>query len=140
MMQGSEWVLERLLELAEQRRDEQEDNRRAHALNVFLRALSETEIYYGTLRDSDKDHDCEVELARLWREASEELPFVDVELAQRCQMKSRFWADPVGYPLQDVELANITIYQMREALNKLVDQEKTRKRGRGRYGPRKSDR
>ena len=137
-MQGSEWVLERILELEQEKRDLEDDNRRAHALNAFLRALGETEIYYGTLRNSDKDRDCEEELSRLWREASEELTVVDLELAKRCQEKSRYWADPIGWSDDAIEHAHIAIHEMRDALNRLLDQEEARKHRRSAAKPQKS--
>ncbi|HEX4638074.1 MAG TPA: hypothetical protein VH170_01160 [Chthoniobacterales bacterium] len=127
-MQGSHWVLERLLELEQDRREQEEDNRRGHALKMFLRALGETEIYYGTLRDSDKDRDREEELSRLWREASEELPVVDFELAKRCHAKSQYWADPVGWSEEAIERAHIAIHEMRDSLNRLLNREKARRK------------
>jgi len=122
--------LERLLQLEREKREHEEDNRRVHALNAFLRALNETEIYYGTLRDSDKDRGREEELSRLWREASEEILIVDGELASRCRSKSQYWADPIGWTDAALEGAHIAIHEMRDALNRLLDQEKERKRQR----------
>ncbi len=73
MLQGAEWILERLYELERAKLQYEADNRRAHALTSFLRALNETEIYYGTLRESGKDRDREEELSRTWIEVSQEL-------------------------------------------------------------------
>jgi hypothetical protein len=41
-------------------------------------ALNETEIYYGTLRESGKDRDREEGLSRTWIEVSQELCIVDL--------------------------------------------------------------
>jgi hypothetical protein len=137
MMQGSEWVLERLKELQGEKHQHEEDNRRAHALTSFLRALNETEIYYGELRKSDKDRDREADLSRMWIDVSQELLIVDVELAKRCEMKAKFCADPTGWSPLDVERANIAIYEMRAALYRLMQQEEERKRRRTESKPEK---
>lgn len=126
VLRGARWVIERLLELNQQKRKEEAGNQRQHALNTFLRALNETEIYYGTLRSSGHDRDREEELSRIWRDASEELPLVDSELAHRCRAKSRYWADPVGWTEQSLEEAHIAIHEMRDAATKLLDQENAR--------------
>jgi hypothetical protein len=115
------------MELEREKRKEEADNRRQHALNVFLKALNETEIYYGTLRESDKDREREEELSRLWRDASEELPIVDLELASRCRSKSRYWADPIGWSDQSLEEAHIAIHEMREAATRLLNEENARR-------------
>jgi hypothetical protein len=127
MLQGAEWILDRLYELERAKLQYEADNRRAHALTSFLRALNETEIYYGTLRESGKDRDREEELSRTWIEVSQELCIVDLELAKRCEMKARYWADPVGWSPRQLENAHITIYEMRAALDKLLEQEKDRR-------------
>lgn len=127
MLQGSGWVLERLLQLEQEKLKEEADNRRQHALNTFLRALNETEIYYGTLRTSGNDRDREEELSRLWRDASEELPIIDSELAYRCRAKSRYWADPVGWTDESLEEAHIAIHEMREAATRLLAEENARR-------------
>jgi len=131
MLQGSEWVQQRLNELEREKLQHEADNRRAHALTSFLRALNETEIYYGTLRNSGKDRDREEELSRTWIEVSQELCIVDLELAKRCELKARYWADPVGWSAPELENAHITIYEMRAALHKLLDQEKDPRHRRG---------
>lgn len=127
MLPGSDWVLERLLELEQEMHKEEADNRRRHALNTFLRALNETEIYYGTLRESGKDRDREEGLSRLWHDASEELLIIDSELASRCRLKSRYWADPVGWTDESLEDAHIAIHEMREAATRLLDEENARR-------------
>src|SRR5437762_128109 len=121
MLPGAEWILERLLELEREKLQREEDNRREHALYAFVRALNETEIYYGTLRNSGKDRDREEELSRLWIDVSRELFVVDVELAKRCELKAKYWADPVGWTLQAVEPAQIAIHEMRSALERLIE-------------------
>jgi hypothetical protein len=128
MLDGSHWILERLRELEREKLQREEDNRREHALTAFLRALNETEIYYGSLRDSDKDRDREEELSRLWIDVSRELLVVDVELAKRCEAKAKYWADPIGWTPQAVERAQIAIHEMRSALHQLIDRE-TERRG-----------
>ena len=123
MLPGNEWILERLRELERKKLQREDENRREHALIAFLRALNETEIYYGSLRDSDKDRGIEEELSRLWVDVSRELLFVDVELAKRCESKAKYWADPVGWTPQAVEDARIAIHEMRAELYRLIDAE-----------------
>jgi hypothetical protein len=127
MLPGYHWVLERLVELVREKWAEEANNRRQHALNVFHRALNETEIYYGTLRELGKDREREEELSRLWRDASEELVAVDRDLAERCRTKSSYWADPHGWTLESLEKAHIAIHEMREAATQLLAKENARR-------------
>lgn len=122
---GAHWIIERLKELAVEwaKRQYEADNRREHALKSFLRALNETEIYYGSLRDSGKDRDREEELSRDWMGVSHELRVVDAELASRCELKARYWADPVGWSNEQLEESHISIEEMRTALHHLLDKE-----------------
>ena len=127
MLQGAEWILERLYELERAKLQYEADNRRAHALTSFLRALNETEsitahcVSQGKIAIAKKS--CHARGSRF----PKSFAFVDLELAKRCEMKARYWADPVGWSPRQLENAHITIYEMRAALHKLLEQEKDRR-------------
>src|SRR5438105_15750073 len=122
---GLRWILERLLELVAQPSEMSQnppsnDEQREYAVTSLMRALNETEIYYGNLRHENTDRSKEAELSRMWTEVSREIRPIDAELARRCELKGRFWADPVGWNPNQVMEMRITIAEMREALKKLT--------------------
>jgi hypothetical protein len=133
---GLKWMLERLNELVgedrerneDASRDQHRDEERDYAITSLRRALNETEIYYGSWREANqRDRQKEEELSRMWIEVARELRSVDRELSKRCEIKARYWADPVGWPAEGLMDLQITLQQMHDALDRLLgdDEEET---------------
>jgi len=121
---GLKWMLERLNEIVGRDRDEspQQDDTYDYAVTSLRRALNETEIYYGTWREANqRDRQKEEELSRMWLEVARELRSVDPELSKRCELKARYWADPVGWSSEQLMDLKITIQEMHDALDELLD-------------------
>jgi hypothetical protein len=119
---GIQWVFDRLKEILKEwqdhRRVMQQENVRA--IEALLRALNETEIYFGTARSLGRDRSREEALSRLWNEASRLLRPVDADLATRCDTKGQYWADPVGWNREQLIASRVSIADMREGLNELL--------------------
>ena len=121
---GLQYVLERLRQISPE--DAQrilEEEEREYAANSFRRALNETEIYYGTRRaENGRDRDKEEQLSRMWTDVAREIRPFDGELSYRCEIKGRYWADPIGWPEDAAIEYQITIQEMRDALGELLGQ------------------
>jgi hypothetical protein len=120
---GLKWMLDRLNEIVGGHRDKspQQDDSYEYAVTSLRRALNETEIYYGTWREENqRDRQREEGLSRTWLEVARELRSVDPELSKRCELKARYWADPVGWSPEELMDLKITIQEMHEALDKLL--------------------
>ena len=124
---GLSWVFDRLKEIVvgwragRQRRSQQ----RVEALASFLRALNETEIYFGTSRVLGRDRQREEELSRFWTETGHRFRHIDAGLAGRCETKGCYWADPVGWSAEELLQARVGITEMRSTLHDLLDSEPT---------------
>lgn len=65
------------------------------ALKALSEALTETYLYYSALSGGKpRAAETEAPLARLWAAAVVPLRHIDRQLAETCQIKSRYWVDP----------------------------------------------
>ena len=115
---GIQWVFDRLRELLRGWRDHRRVLRQenARAIEALLRALNETEIYFGTARLLGRDRAREETLSRQWSEASRLLRPLDEDLANRCDTKGQFWADPDSWNEEHLIASRVSIAEMRDAL------------------------
>ena len=124
---GLTWVFDRLREIVVGWRagNQMRSQQRVEALACFLRALNETEIYFGTSRVLGRDRRREEELSRLWTATSQMFRHFDADLATRCETKGCYWADPVGWSIEELIQARVNIMDMRSTLHDLLDRERT---------------
>jgi hypothetical protein len=102
------------------------DERNRKAADALLRALNETEIYLGGVkRGQPQAPEREDTLSRAWTEAAACLHSIDADLAQRCRLKGKFWADPDGWTVEQLEKARIGINQVSEDMNGLLGWKET---------------
>jgi len=87
------WVTNLLRAKSERKKQSNE------ALRAVIRAVRETTIYLRNLREGgQKSIEKERELSLLWTELSFKLEDIGLEkLANRCSLKSRYWADPDAF-------------------------------------------
>ena len=105
----------------EQRALNAEERRAVKALYV---AANETRLYINRLNkpfhlkeyvsgdNFERNIDREDELSRLWMDAHLELMPVNIELAERCLMKSGYWSSPDHWDDKQVKKANISLESM----------------------------
>lgn len=110
-----------LTQVSEDRVREDEQFRRA--LKEVLRALNKTKAYIADRTcGQPRDRAREEELSLAWTRASGELWGVDPDLAERCELKGEYWADPAAWDQDDIEQARIGIEQVSEEARSLLDQ------------------
>lgn len=97
------------------------DERYDRALTAVNAAVTETQLYIGDLdRGQPRNGDREGALARLWAQAAIPLRTFDVELAERCLLKSSYWAAPEEWTHEQIRAAHIGIQQVAEYARQLV--------------------
>lgn len=95
----------------EGRRQNREEYKKA--LLIIYMAANETKSYIASLkRRKNPDLERERKLSQLWREASVELREIDRDFAQRCLLKSDYWADPTSWSNEDIDNARISINEV----------------------------
>lgn len=95
-----EYVLDKLEEFVRGRGEMKNQRRQIadDALRAVGIALNETEIYYARLqRGAARSEETELQLSRYWAAASVPLRHVDLNLADTCEHKSRYWLDPTTW-------------------------------------------
>lgn len=123
---GIQWVIERINWLID-RFAEREDKRTqqlTEGIDALVEALMETRLYYGTYRQTlIRDRKREEKLSRIWVKTSNKLRRVDEDLADRCNMKGQYWADPQTWTDNEYASAIISIENVERALIKLKAKE-----------------
>lgn len=100
-----------------------------NALKGIVNALNETQIYVGRLHRGDpRNADQEAVLSRLWANASLPLKNIDAEVAQKCFLKSQYWAEPEQWGSGDVESAKIGIEEISGLIKEFLGNDPSRKR------------
>lgn len=99
------WVTNLLRAKSERKKQSKE------ALRAVIRAIRETTIYLRDLREGgQKSIDRERELSFLWTELSFKLEDLGLKkLANRCDLKGRYWADPATFNKIFLNLADIRL-------------------------------
>lgn len=83
--------------------------------------MNETEIYYGARREqNERDREKEEGLSRMWTEVAHQMHPINAEVARRCEAKKRYWADPIGWPGEELLRLKITLQEMHESLDRLL--------------------
>ena len=116
------WVIDRINWLIARLsgREETRTKERSEAIAALIKALNETRIHFGTQRTKRKrNRPREEEISRLWIDAAVKVRPIDDELANRCESKGRFWADPAGFDDRDIDTATISIEAVEASLRKL---------------------
>lgn len=90
------------------------------AIRAFLAALQETRFFLGGKASEVAPQQRNRKLSDLWLEAARLVRKVDPVLADRCQAKARFWADPAGWDPRDRQEANILIGSMERTARRLL--------------------
>ena len=119
---GITWILERINWLIGRfsGREDERKKERKEAIAALLIALTETRIHFGTQRNKKKrNRPKEEEISRLWIQASLKVQPFDDNLANRCESKGRFWADPAGWRDDDISAASISIEAVEASLRQL---------------------
>ena len=102
---------------------QREDDRireRKEVIDALLDALQETRIHFGNQRlVRNRDREAEARLSRLWSTAARKVEPFDSDLANRCETKGTYWADPVDWRDDDLLAAGITIKEIEISLKKL---------------------
>jgi hypothetical protein len=118
-----QWVIERLIDLADRIRDVRIENRDLadNALRAISTALTETYIYYrGLDRGNQRSADIEEQLARYWAAAAIPLRHIDARLAERCDRKAEYWLNPDGWSRAQVTKAGIALDDVRKKYRALL--------------------
>jgi hypothetical protein len=92
------------------------------------------DIYYGSKRHKGASREKEENLARMWTHAAVLLRPYDEDLATRCEIKGRYWADPVGWIPEELEKSRILLSEMRESLHEFTGGEARKNRRGGAQG------
>ena len=112
--------LHKFLELEREGRFRAE-NQRDLALNTLLKAVNETRIYMQqTQRKAVRDINVEATLVRLWAEAAVPVRHLDLDLAERCTLKSDYWLNPESYSQDDIRKFRIGVNQVYQEIKKLL--------------------
>ena len=100
------------IKLAERHRLE---DREKTAVDAVCNAANETRLYVRRVKpprgigDEEPNRDREDQLSRLWMAAHNALFQVDVDLADRCCLKSGYWSDPDEWSPAQIEAARINL-------------------------------
>ena len=96
-------------------------------LKAAQKALNETLRYFGGVPHI-RDYEKEEKLSELWSKvAIAALPF-NPDLAQRCYLKSEYWANPERWTDEQIDAAKIRIVQMEKEIEALFGGKRKRKR------------
>lgn len=117
-----EYVIGRLERLVELYREKKKEERQLadDALRAVQLALNETEIYYARLdRGSPRNEETELQLSRYWSAASIPIRHVDVEFADVCEHKSRYWLNPDSWDQKKVARYKIRLTSVTKKVRKL---------------------
>lgn len=90
------------------------------ALKSIYLALTETKFYFTYRKDNPQDRVREMQISKLWFDASIELKSIDIDLAQRCFLKGDFWTDPNKWKQNENEEINISIDEMTKLARNLL--------------------
>jgi hypothetical protein len=83
-------------------------------------ALNETEIYYTRLdRGLPKCEDTEMQLSRYWSAASIPIRQIDVEFADVCEHKSRYWLNPDSWDQRKIARYKIQLTSVASKVRQL---------------------
>lgn len=113
--------LSKLLDLLVDKQ-KQDQARKEEALKAFSEALLETELYVNRLNSGEpKDREKEDQLARLWRHSSLSIGVLNKDWVRRDMDKMRYWIDGAQADVQTIEEKGISLADMRERLDELLD-------------------
>jgi len=87
--------------------------RENYAKDLFLDALTETNIYLGRLKNPNaRDRMIEEKLSRLWTKAAAAVREFDEDVYQRCIAKACSWADIERFAPGEIYDVNVSIEEM----------------------------
>lgn len=95
------------------------------AINALFAAVDATERYTRQTAppvgkgEQSRDRTAEDELSRLWRDAGDAMFQMDMELAERCSVKSGYWDNPSGWDEHAIAAADINLTDISAAASKL---------------------
>lgn len=99
------------------RRDDQMDL----ALTAIYAAANETKLYLARLEETKRRvRKQEEDLARLWSKAAVPVRRFDVDLAERCLLKSQYWVSPHRWRADEVTENRIAIDAVYERARELL--------------------
>jgi hypothetical protein len=109
----------------------EENSRFREALTKLSEAVTETRIILGRQRWQQVANKDKERLSRLWAKAGVAISEFDRELAERCDIKGVFWADPEHWTDKQIDDANIRIVAMEKEMRELFGgKRQIKKRGR----------
>ncbi|MGB3463136.1 MAG: hypothetical protein WBA33_14335 [Rhodanobacter lindaniclasticus] len=117
------WLIDKLIESSGTILQVRKDHRELadKALNAVSRAINETYIYYRDVEAGDEiDKKRRDHLVHLWSQAAIPLRHIDLELAEICQYKSRYWLEPSNWRNEDVENFGIALEIVRDRYHALL--------------------
>jgi hypothetical protein len=117
------WVVERLTALLEPVAGIGDKKRQMDdvALKAISDALNETLIYSGRIdQGGPEDREIEEKLARVWGAAAVPLRHIDPELAEKCQYKAEYWANPRHWDQKKVNQLGIALKDVANSYRDLL--------------------
>ncbi|MCC5860243.1 MAG: hypothetical protein JJT90_18995 [Ectothiorhodospiraceae bacterium] len=92
------------------------------ALRQVILAAQRTSVYLRQLKDTrERDHHQEMDLSVLWAELGFQLEDLGLEeLAQRCRIKGKHWADPDNMDADVLRKADVGLARMEELANEVL--------------------
>lgn len=92
------------------------------ALRQVILVTRRTSVYLRQLKDTEeKDHIQEMDLSVLWAELGFRLEDLGLEeLAKRCSIKGKYWADSEGMDGEMLRKADIGLARMEELANEIL--------------------
>jgi len=95
-----------------------------HALRSVVRATRKTSVYLRQLRDTgQRDHKAEENISMQWTDLGFALQDLKLnELAKRCEIKGKYWADPESMVGETLEKADIGFEKMEQLAQDLLDE------------------
>lgn len=95
-----------------------------HALRSVVRATRKTSVYLRQLRDTgQRDHQAEENISIEWTDLGFALQDLKLdELAKRCKIKGKYWADPDSMAGEAFEKADIGLEKMEQLAQDLLDE------------------
>lgn len=94
------------------------------ALREVVTASRETYVYMRQMKDTGtREHATERHLSMLWTELGFALDDLGIKkLAEKCQIKGKHWSNPEYYDKEFLKKADLSLEQMEQIANKILDQ------------------